>query len=307
LRRPAPTGPDRLGPYAADDKDEEIDMSGHAPKILVTGATGNVGRLVVDRLLEAGATNVRALTVNPAKAALPAGVEVVEGYLGRLASMPRALDGVEILYLAPLPHTAAEVLELARAAGVRRVVDLSSSDADTEAAGDPSGWHYYAVEKATEESGLPWTHLRPGEFMNNTLGWADQIRRTGMVRAAYGEAASTVIDLGDIAAVAARVLLDEGHVGKKYLMSGPEAIKRRELVRLIGVAIGRDVRFEELTYDEALADLSKTMGEYAAWYLEGMDRLIEHPQEPARTTEEITGRPGTTFAQWAVRNADAFR
>jgi uncharacterized protein YbjT (DUF2867 family) len=282
-------------------------MSGNTAKILVTGATGNVGRLVVDQLLEAGATNVRALTINPAKAALPPGVEVVEGYLGRLATMPAALEGVEVLYLAPLPHTAPDVLEIARAAGVRRVVDLSSSDADTEAAGDPSGWYYYAVEKAVEDSGLPWTHLRPGEFMNNTLGWADQIRTTGVVRAAYGEAASTVIDLGDIAAVAARVLLDEGHVGRKYLMSGPEAVKRRELARLIGVAIGREVRFEEQTYDEALAELSKTMGEYAGWYLDGMDRLVKHPQQPVRTTEEITGRPATTFAQWAERNADAFR
>lgn len=281
--------------------------NGSTARILVTGATGNVGRLVVDRLLEAGATNVRALTNNPTKAALPASVNVVEGYLGRLETMPPALEGIEVLYLAPLPHTAPQVLDLAKKAGVRRVVDLSSSEADMEAAGDPSGWHYYAVEKAVEESGLPWTHLRPGEFMTNTFGWAEQIRSTGVVRAAYGEAATTVIDLGDIAAVAARVLLEDGHVGRKYLMSGPEAVKRRELVRLIGVAIGRDVRFEEQTYDEALADLSATMGEYAAWYLDGMDRLIEHPQEPAPTVEEITGRPGTTFAEWAVRNAAAFR
>ena len=281
--------------------------NGSTARILVTGATGNVGRLVVDRLLEAGATNVRALTNNPTKAALPAGVNVVEGYLGRLETMPPALEGIEVLYLAPLPHTAPQVLDLAKKAGVRRVVDLSSSEADMEAAGDPSGWHYYAVEKAVEESGLPWTHLRPGEFMTNTFGWAEQIRSTGVVRAAYGEAATTVIDLGDIAAVAARVLLEDGHVGRKYLMSGPEAVKRRELVRLIGVAIGRDVRFEEQTYDEALADLSATMGEYAAWYLDAMDRLIEHPQEPAPTVEEITGRPGTTFAEWAVRNAAAFR
>ncbi len=281
--------------------------NGSTARILVTGATGNVGRLVVDRLLEAGATNVRALTNNPTKAALPASVDVVEGYLGRLETMPPALEGIEVLYLAPLPHTAPQVLDLAKKAGVRRVVDLSSSEADMEAAGDPSGWHYYAVEKAVEESGLPWTHLRPGEFMTNTFGWAEQIRSTGVVRAAYGEAATTVIDLGDIAAVAARVLLEDGHVGRKYLMSGPEAVKRRELVRLIGVAIGRDVRFEEQTYDEALADLSATMGEYAAWYLDGMDRLIEHPQEPAPTVEEITGRPGTTFAEWAVRNAAAFR
>ena len=103
--------------------------------ILVTGATGNVGRLVVDCLLAAGAKQIRALTNNPKKAALPAEVEVVEGYLGRLETLPAALEGVERMYLAPLPKTVRNIVRLAKEAGVRRIVDLSSSDADNEAAG----------------------------------------------------------------------------------------------------------------------------------------------------------------------------
>jgi uncharacterized protein YbjT (DUF2867 family) len=271
--------------------------------ILVTGATGNVGRLVVDHLLAAGAKQIRALTNNPKKAALPAEVEVVEGYLGRLETLPAALEGVERMYLAPLPKTVRDVVRLAKAAGVRRIVDLSSSDADNEAAGDPSGWHYYAVEKAVEDSGIAWTHLRPGEFMTNTLDWAEQIRSTGVVRAAHANAATAMIDLVDIAAVAARVLIEDGHVGKKYELTGPEAIKRADLARLIGEAIGRDVRFEEQTREEALAALSPTMGEYAEWYV---DR-IGLPQTPVRTVQEITGRPATTFAEWAARHAADFR
>lgn len=274
--------------------------------ILVTGATGNVGRLVADHLLAAGA-KVRALTNNPAKAALPAEVEVVEGYLGRIETLPAALAGVERMYLAPLPHTVRDVVGLAQAAGVQRIVALSSSDADYEAAGDPSHWHYYAVEKAVEDSGIAWTHLRPGEFMTNTLGWADQIRATGVVRAAYGNAATTVIDLDDIAAVAARVLIEDGHAGQKYLLSGPEAVKRAELVRLIGVAIGRELRFEEQPHDEALAELSQSMGEYAAVYLDAMAYMVDHPQTPVATVAAITGRPATTFAAWAVKHAAAFR
>jgi uncharacterized protein YbjT (DUF2867 family) len=274
--------------------------------ILVTGATGNVGRLVVDHLLANGARRVRALTNNPARAALPVGVEVCEGYLGRVEMLPAALEGVERLYLAPLPRTASAVLALARQAGVQHVVDLSSSDADTEAAGDPSTWHYYAVERAVEDSGLRWTHLRPGEFMTNTFMWADQIRASGVVHAAYANAATALIDLEDIAAVAARVLLDDGHVGQKYALTGPEAVRRADLVRQIGEAVGRTLRFEELTYEEALKDLEPSMGQYAAWYLDSMEALIEHPQPVSPWYERITGRRGTTFAAWARRNASAF-
>jgi uncharacterized protein YbjT (DUF2867 family) len=275
--------------------------------MLVTGATGNVGRLVVDHLLANGATRVRALTNNPERAQLPAEVDVVQGYLGRLESMAAALEDVEQLYLAPLPRTVREVMVLAKQAGVQRIVDLSSSDADNEAAGDPSGWYYYAVEKAVEDSGIAWTHLRPGEFMTNSLGWAEQIRTTGVVRAAYANAATAVIDLDDIAAVAARVLLEDGHVGQKYTLTGPEAVKRIDLVRQIGASIGRDLRFEELTYAEAIKELEPSMGEYAAWYLDGMDALVDHPQPVSPWVERITRRPGTTFATWAAKNADAFR
>ena len=143
--------------------------------------------------------------------------------------------------------------------------------------------------------------------MTNTLGWAEQIRTTGVVRAAYANAASAVIDLDDIAAVAARVLLEDEHVGQKYTLTGPEAVRRVDLVRLIGEAIGRDLRFEELTYAEAIKELEPSMGEYAAWYLDGMDALVDHPQPVSPWVERITRRPGTSFATWAAKNADAFR
>lgn len=274
--------------------------------ILVTGATGNVGRLVVDHLVGAG-VQVRALTNKPQKAKLPTGVEVVEGYLGRPNTLPAALEGIERLYLAPLPHTVREVVRLAREAGVGYIVDLSSSNADSEAAGDPSGWHYYAVERAVEESGIAWTHLRPGEFMTNTLGWAEQIRTTGVVRAPHANAATAMIDLDDIAAVAARVLREDGHVGKKYELTGPAAIKRVDLARQIGEVIGREIRFEEQTREEALAELTPIMGEWAAWYVDGFAMLVDHPQPVSPNVEKLTGRPATTFAQWAARNAAAFR
>src|SRR5688572_7987830 len=202
-------------------------------RVLVTGATGNVGRLVVDQLLGAG-VEIRALTNHPAKANLPGGVEVAEGFIGRPDTVKAALEGVERLYLAPHPKTAQAVVDLAVQAGVRRIVDLSSSGADDEANGDPSAWWFYKVERAVESApGVEWTHLRPGEFMLNALTWADSIRSEGVVRAAYGEASYAPLDLEDIAAVAAKALLEDGHHGQKYAMTGPESLSKVEKVRII--------------------------------------------------------------------------
>ncbi|QYN37520.1 NAD(P)H-binding protein [Pseudonocardia sp. DSM 110487] len=265
--------------------------------ILVTGATGNIGRLVVDELLAAGATDIRALTNNPEKAALPPEVEVVRGYLGRVETLHGVFDGVEKMYLAPLEATVREVTTLAAKAGVRHIVDVS---------GPKDSW-WAPVATAVEESGVAWTHLSPGEFMDNSLMWAEQIRTTGQVRDGYPDSANAQIDLGDIAAVAAVALLEDGHAGKEYLLTGPETLTRAEKVRQIGEALGREIPYITLDHDDAVAALEPSMGEFARWYVEGMRDLTEHPQQANRVVEDVTGRPATTFAQWARRRVDEFR
>jgi uncharacterized protein YbjT (DUF2867 family) len=281
---------------------------GEIVRVLVTGATGNVGRLVVDQLLGNG-VEIRALTNNPGKAALPSGVEVAEGYLGEVATMPAALEGVDRLYLAPLPKTAQAVVDLAVEAGVQRIVTLSSSGADGEAQGDPSAWWFYAVERAVESApGIEWTHLRPGEFMLNALGWADSIRADGVVRAAYGAASYAPLDLTDIAAVAATALLQDGHHGKKYEMTGPESLSKFEKVRIIGEVLGREIRFVEISHAEAHAEMLQLgYGQAADWLLDGDAQMIGHPQPVLPTVPELLGRPSTTFAAWVRDHADAFR
>lgn len=265
--------------------------------ILVTGATGNIGRLVVDELLAAGATDVRALTNKPEKAALPPQVEVVRGYIGRPETLGGVFDGVEKMYLAPLESTVGEVTAMAVKAGVRYIVDVS---------GPKDSW-WAPVATAVEGSGAAWTHLSPGEFMDNMLVWAEQIRTTGQVRDGYPGAANAPIDMADIAAVAAKVLLTDGHAGKEYLLTGPETLTRAEMVRHIGAALGREIPLVEVSHEEAVAVLEPAMGEFARWYVDGMRDLVQHPQEANRLVEEITGRPATTFAQWARKKADAFR
>ncbi|NED95508.1 NAD(P)H-binding protein [Phytoactinopolyspora alkaliphila] len=266
-------------------------------RILVTGATGNIGRLVVDHLLTQGAEDVRALTINPAKAALPADVEVAVGYVGRPATLPEALDGVDRMYLAPVPETVADAVRLARKAGVEHIVDLSG----------PEGTWWYGVAQAVESSGAAWTHLWPGEFMSNTLIWADQVRTARVVRDAYPDAANAPIDIDDVAAVAAKTLLEDGHAGQSYELTGPHTLTRREMVRHIGAALGRDIPYVALTREEGIAQLVADMGEYAEWYVDGAASLVDEPQAATTTVADILGRPATTFAEWAVKHADEFR
>jgi uncharacterized protein YbjT (DUF2867 family) len=265
--------------------------------ILVTGATGNIGRKVVDHLLARGVDAVRALTTNPARAALPDGVEVAVGYLRRTETLPAAFDGVEAMYLAPTPDTVEEVLRLAREAGVQRVVDLS---------GEHESW-WGGVAEAVEASGLAWTHLSPGDFMENTLSWAPQIIATDAVREPYPEGRSTPIAMDDIARVAAAVLATAGHEGQALSLTGPEILTRLDLADRIGAARGRPVRFETVTRDEAVAALEPEMGENAAWYVDViLEGAVDWPAEVRLTVEQVTGAPATTFARWAQANAARF-
>ena len=266
-------------------------------KILVTGATGNIGRMVVDELLALGADDVRALTVDPVRAALPAGVEVARGFLGRPSTLPAAYAGIDVLYLAPHLPTAVEACRLAAEAGIRHIVDLAG----------PKGAHWQAIEDAAEACGVPFTHLEPGEFMTNATLWARQIRAGDVVLDTCGDAVNAPIAPEDVASVAARVLLDpSSHVGRSYVLTGPAALSRREKVALIGEALGRELQYVDLPPEEAVRELEKDLGAHAAWYVDGQAMLVEHPQQAVPTVASLTGRPATTFLAWARRNAHLF-
>ncbi|MYW98035.1 NAD(P)H-binding protein [Amycolatopsis rubida] len=274
--------------------------------VLVTGATGNVGRLVVDELVARGVP-VRALTVDPERAALPDGVEVAVGSLAKPSTLPAALAGVEAVYLAPYPRTVSRFCELASAAGIPRVVALSgSSVGDTHPMS--SGHGFAAVEAAVRAGEFDWTFVRPGAFMINSLGWAASIRERGEVRSVYPRATQTPVDLGDIAAVAAQVLAAEGHGGRTYEVSGPEGISLEAMAAAIGGAVGKALRFVELTPEEQIAEwVGAGYPEgVASWLLENFAVTDREPQVPTGVVEELLGRDGVSFAEWAKVNGAAF-
>lgn len=265
--------------------------------MLVTGATGNIGRRIVDRLFELGASDIgdiRALTKNPVKADLPEGVSVFTGYLGDVTSLEGAFDGVERMYLAPVTATLDATLELIRRAGVGYVVALSG------------GAHWTEHADKVRASGVSHTQLGPGEFLDNFTIWADQIKRTGTVREPYPSVVESPISMDDIARVAAQLLVEPAHHGQMLDLTGPEALTRAEIAAQIGVGIGQTVTFEQCGHDEAVAALRTVMGDAASWYYDLM-RSDGEPQHANQLVAELTGTPAMSVAQWAANNAELFR
>lgn len=265
--------------------------------ILVTGATGNIGRRIVDHLIDLGANDIRALTKNPAKAKLPDGVTAVTGYLGDPESLPAALEGVERLYLAPLPATLDATLELAKRANVEYIVALSGQ----------AHWQEHA-DKVTA-SGLLNTQLGPGEFLENFAIWSQPITATRTVREPYPDVVEAPISMDDIARVAAALLAkpERAHFGQMYPITGPQALTRAEIARQIGVGIGVEVTYERCDRAEAEEALRSAMGEQAQWYLDTIAQAVDQPQQANDLVAELTGTPAESVAQWAARNAELFR
>jgi uncharacterized protein YbjT (DUF2867 family) len=263
--------------------------------ILVTGATGNIGRLVVDHLIELGANDIRALTKNPVKANLPDGVTAITGYLGEPDSLPAALDDVERIYLAPLPTTLDVTLDLAKKAGVEFVVALSG------------GAHWQQHTDTIAASGLVNTQLGPGEFLENFAMWSEPIKSTRTVREPYPDVVEAPISMNDIARVAAALLVkpEETHFGQMYELTGPEALTRAQIFEQIGVGIGVDVRFEKCSRQETEQALRPLMGDEVGWYLDLM--ADGEPQQANQLVAELTGTPAESVARWAARNAGLFR
>jgi uncharacterized protein YbjT (DUF2867 family) len=277
--------------------------------IVVTGATGTVGRQVVTQLSDRGIP-VRAVARDPASAGLPEGVEAARGDLADPASLEPHLAGAESVFLVwpfTSPGLAADlgsrvVQVIAR--HVPRIVYLSAQ----AAAGRP-GSFWATIERLIEGSGAQWTFLRPTGFAANTLLWADQIRGRGVVRWPYGAAVRSLIHERDIAAVAVAALTTDRHGGRKYLLTGPEAITQADQVRLIGEAIGRSVRWEELAPEVARQQLLAAWGDpdFVDSALATWAGLVTQPEPVTRIVEDVTGAPARTFRRWAGDHASDFR
>ncbi|MEV5834744.1 NAD(P)H-binding protein [Nocardia sp. NPDC052112] len=270
--------------------------------IVVTGATGNVGRPLVRALVAAGE---KVTAVSRGVAEVSAGVRSHQADLAEPASLAPALDGAAAVFVLTSADFMAhgnidDVVQVVRAAGVQRIVLLSSQGVGTQR-------HSSRLEDAVERSGLEWTMLRPGNFDSNALQWADSVRTRRVVEAPFGDVAVPAIDPADIAEVAAVALREPGHGGNIYTLTGPVPISPRQQAAAIGTAIDEPVRFIEQTRAQARSQMLRYLPEPVVdATLGALGSPSAAEQRVSPDVERLLGRPPRTFATWATRSAASF-
>lgn len=274
--------------------------------IVVTGATGNVGRPLVNQLVDAG-EKVRAVTRRPQSAGLPAEVELVE-------SATEAVAGASAVFLnsRALGGELATVIDAARREGVTRLVALSAINADDDFSRQPSrfrGDRNKEVEQLAVDSGLEWVSLRPSVFVTNFVGmWSAQLRAGDVVRGPYAAASSAPIVESDIAAVAARALLTDDLVGQKIPLTGPQSLTNIEMVEVIGAVLGRPLQYQEAP-NELVRQRFVGLGfppEFGDAYITMLATTIDQPAVVTDGVQRILGRPAQSLEQWVIEHKNIF-
>jgi len=282
--------------------------------ILVTGGTGGIGSELLRLLSQAGIAT-RALVRNPHKIQKLSHITWIAGDLARPQTLTTAFEGSKTLFLLTsyyedmiaLQHNA---IAAARAAGVTHVVKVSAFAASGHSRAPIGRWHYQ-VEKELQESGLGWTMLRPHHFMQNLLAQAEYIIKEGVVYSASGDGKIPYIDARDVAAVAFVTLTQPGHLGKKYVLTGSEAISYRQAAEIIGAAIGKQLRFVFEQPDEARARRVREGVPPAV--IESILAIAAYQRAGGKTVTitstvaDLIGRPPRTFMEFAREHAAVFR
>ncbi|MFE3455185.1 NAD(P)H-binding protein [Nonomuraea sp. NPDC059194] len=280
--------------------------------IVVTGATGNVGRPLVQALAAAG-EQVTAVSRGVSGVAVPEGVQYRQVDLAAPESLRPVFDGADAVFLhdgGAGEHLLSPqgILDVAKAGGVRRVVLLSSQGVATRPQSSSHGQMGRSIEDVIRQSGMDWTILRPGGFASNAFAWAETIRTGRTAAAPFGDTGLPWIDPADIGEVAAAALREDGHAGQVYELTGPALSTPRQRAEAIGEAIGEPIRFIEQTRDEARAQMLQFMPEPV---VETTLDIIGNPtpaeQRISPDVEQVLGRTPRTFAEWAIRNIAAFR
>ncbi|MGW5222076.1 NAD(P)H-binding protein [Nocardia sp. NPDC004085] len=279
--------------------------------IVITGATGTIGSEIIRQLSERG-TAIRAVTRDPDRADVPAGVEVARGDYTDVASMAKAIAGAEAAFIVGVlgPEYAEldrALIATARDAGVGRIVKLSAIGTGDTGLGRVGTWHMPG-EQAARESGVDWTILRPSSFASNTLSWAAAIRAGQPVPNTTGDAAQGVVDPRDVAAVAVEALVSADHAGRIYTLTGPELLTTHDLAATLATVTGRPVDVTDIPETEARAHMlaSGMSVEFADGALAGQ-KYVRAGRNAIVTPDvvEILGR-ARTFAEWAADHASAF-
>ncbi|MGI5430804.1 NAD(P)H-binding protein [Streptomyces sp. CA-179760] len=280
--------------------------------IVVLGATGNVGRPLVQALAASG-EQVMAVSRRGSDAAVPAGVRHRQADVTDPESLRPVLDGADALFLhdgggSAHPFNPRDILDVAKAGGVGRIVLLSSQGIATRPQSSSHGVVGRSGEDAVRQSGMDWTILRPGGFSSNAYAWVESVRSQRTVAAPFGDVGLTTINPADIAEVAAAALSEDGHAGQFYELTGPALSTPRQRAEAIGDALGEPIRFIEQTRDEARAQMLQFMPEpVVETTLDILGEPNPAEQRISPDVERVLGRAPRTFADWVRRHIAAFR
>jgi uncharacterized protein YbjT (DUF2867 family) len=278
---------------------------------LITGATGDVGSRVVECLLRRGERpRVFVRDETKARSRFDDRVDIFVGDLADPASLRSALEGVDALFLVntgpQIPALDEAAAKVAKAAGVKHLVKLSSMDVQQGLA--IGAWHERG-EAAVRASGVPFTFVQPTGFMSNLLAWAPSIKAEGVIRASTGDGRRAFIHSDDIAAVATTALTTREYVGESLPITGPEALNYAEVTAKLGAAIGRQLRFQPISDEEARqryaatgASSPETEAHVSLWRAIREGRLANITDN----IERILGRKPIAMDHWATENAGAF-
>ncbi|MGW0736774.1 SDR family oxidoreductase [Streptomyces sp. NPDC002851] len=280
--------------------------------IAVTGATGNIGRTLVELLVEAG-EEVVAVSRRPRPAGLAAGVRWAQADIGTATGLRPALEGARALFLLlggelnSRGENPTTLLDRATDAGVERIVLVSSQVSATR----PEALSHARLrefESAVRAAGRDFTILRPGGFASNAFAWAETVRTKRTIFAPFGDVALPVIDPADIAAVAAVALREDGHAGHVYELTGPELISPRQQAAVISEALGDEVTFVELSREDAHARMAQFMpDEVVTGTLDVLGVPLPAEQKISPDVEAVLHHPASSFGEWVARNLPAFR
>lgn len=286
--------------------------------ILVTGATGTVGKEVAIQLSMTDDIRVRAGVHSIIKGEnlkrLP-GVEVVEMDFKDKNSLHAAFTQVDSVFMVtPFTNDQVEMakalVDEAKKAGVKHLIKLSVIRADAEQELILARWHR-EIEQYIENSGIPYTFLRPSSFMQNFINYdAASIKNEGRFYHSTGQGRIACIDVRDIAAVAVEVLLGSGHEGKVYELTGPESISNQEAAQIIGDVTGAPVQYVDVPADAARnAMLENHMPEWMVIAMLELENAYNDGRfsDTTDTVEQLTGRTPHSFRQFIKDHQDCFR
>jgi uncharacterized protein YbjT (DUF2867 family) len=283
--------------------------------ILVTGSTGTVGSKVVGALADMPNVSVRAGVRSAAKAQVMrrGNVVPIDFDYGKAETVRAATEGADAVFLLTpfVPNQvelAERLVDAAKTTGVKHLVKLSALGADQEPGIQLGRWHR-AAEKYVEASGIAYTFLRPNNFMDNFLQYYPPDKE-GNIYLPWGRGACSFIDARDIAAVAAVVLTTPGHAGKSYELTGPEAVTIAGAAAAIGEAIGRTIRYVDVS--ETAAREAMFNMKLPAWMIDGMMELhaIDKAGYAAGVTDvvpQLLGRSARRFSEFARDHAAAWK